>query len=52
VLTQTIPLPAGGAGWLALVLGADVVLDLAGFVVVPEFALEGVDGAADVLVVG
>jgi hypothetical protein len=33
-----------------LVLGAEVVMDLAGFVVAPEFALEGVDAAADVLV--
>jgi hypothetical protein len=49
VLTQTIPLPAGGAGRLALVLAADVALDLAGFVVAPESAVEGVDSAADVL---
>jgi hypothetical protein len=32
-----MPLPAGGAGWLALVFGADVVLDLAGFVLAAEF---------------
>jgi hypothetical protein len=50
VLTQTIPLPAGGAFWLALVLGADVALDLAGFVEAAEFALEDVDAAAGVLV--
>ena len=31
-MTQTWPLPAGGAGWLALVFGADAELDLAGFV--------------------
>jgi len=49
-LTHTIPLPAGGAGWLALVLGADVVPDLAGFVEAAEFALEDVDAVADVLV--
>jgi hypothetical protein len=49
VLTQTIPLPAGGADWLALVLGADV-LDPDGLVVAPESAVEGVDSAADVLV--
>jgi hypothetical protein len=46
VLTQTIPLPAEGAGRLALVLGADV-LDLDGFVVAPESALD--DSPADVL---
>ena len=64
VLTQTMPLPAGGAGWLALVFGADVVLDLAGFVLAAELdagafelagaaaelelLLDGVDAAADV----
>jgi hypothetical protein len=32
-----MPLPAGGAGWLVLVLGADGVVDLAGFVVAAEF---------------
>jgi hypothetical protein len=31
-----MPLPAGGAGWLVLVFGADVVLDLAGLVVAAE----------------
>jgi hypothetical protein len=36
VLTQTWPLPAG-AGWLALVFGADAVLDLDGFVEAAEF---------------
>jgi hypothetical protein len=36
-----MPLPAGGAGWLALVLGADVLLDLAGFVVAAEFEEAG-----------
>jgi hypothetical protein len=67
-LTQTCPLPAGGAGWLALLFAAEVLLDLAGFVdaaefedaggfelagagaAAPEFELEGVDAAADVLV--
>jgi hypothetical protein len=32
-----MPLPAGGAGWVAFVFGADVVLDLAGFVEAVEF---------------
>jgi hypothetical protein len=36
-LPQTWPLPAGGAGWLALVFGADAVLDLADFVEAAEF---------------
>jgi hypothetical protein len=36
-LTQTLPLPAGGAGWLVLVFGAEVLLDLAGFVEAAEF---------------
>ena len=37
-MTQTWPLPAGGAGWLALVFGADaVLLDLADFVEAAEF---------------
>ena len=36
-MTQTWPLPAGGAGWLALVFGADAVLDLAGLVEAAEF---------------
>jgi hypothetical protein len=36
-LTQTWPLPAGGAAWLALVFGADAVLDLDGFVEAAEF---------------
>ena len=36
-MTQTWPLPAGGAGWLALVFGADAALDLAGFVEAAEF---------------
>jgi len=36
-LTQTCPLPEGGAGWLALVFAADVPLDLAGFVEAAEF---------------
>ncbi|MGA8305642.1 MAG: hypothetical protein WB723_08180 [Candidatus Acidiferrales bacterium] len=67
-MTQTCPLPEGGAGWLVLVFGAEALLDLAGFVeaaeledagglelagagaAAPEFALEGVDAAADVLV--
>ncbi len=67
-MTQTCPLPAGGAGWLALLFAAEVLLDLAGFVeaaefedagglelagagaAAPEFELEGVDAAADVLV--
>jgi hypothetical protein len=31
-LTQTWPLPEGGAGWLALAFAAEVLLDLAGFV--------------------
>jgi hypothetical protein len=63
VLTQTCPLPAGGAGWLVLAAGA--LLDLAGLVedaefeaagapelagaeaAAPEFELEGVAEAAD-----
>ena len=36
VFTQTIPLPAGGAGWLAFVLGAAEALDFAGFVSAAE----------------
>jgi len=37
VLTQTWPLPAGGAGRLALLFGAEALLDLAGFVEAAEF---------------
>jgi len=36
-LTQTLPLPAGGAGWLVLVFGAEALPDLAGFVEAAEF---------------
>jgi len=38
-LTQTMPLPAGGAGWLVLAFGAELALELdfAGFVVSAEF---------------
>jgi hypothetical protein len=36
-LTQTCPLPAGGAGWLALLFDAEALLDFAGFVVDAEF---------------
>ena len=36
-MTQTCPLPAGGAGWLALLFGAEALLDLAGFVEAAEF---------------
>ena len=36
-MTQTCPLPEGGAGWLALLFGADVPLALAGFVEAAEF---------------
>jgi hypothetical protein len=64
VLTQTCPLPEGGAGWLAPLFAADVLLDLAGFVEAAEFEdaggfvlaaagaaaaeLEGVAAGADV----
>jgi len=37
VLTQTCPLPAGGAGRLALLFEAEALLDLAGFVEAAEF---------------
>jgi hypothetical protein len=37
VLTQTCPLPAGGAGRLALLFEAEALLDLAGFVEASEF---------------
>ncbi len=40
-MTQTCPLPAGGAGWLVLVFGADAVLDLAGLVEAVEFEEAG-----------
>jgi hypothetical protein len=36
-LTQTCPLPEGGAGWLALLFAADVPVALAGFVEAAEF---------------
>jgi hypothetical protein len=36
-LTQTCPLPAGGAGWLAPLFAAEALLDLAGFVEAVEF---------------
>ena len=67
MFTQTCPLPAGGAGRLALLFEAEALLDLAGFVEAAEFEdagalelagaeaeaaefeLEGVDAAADVL---
>ena len=44
MLTQTIPLPAGGAGWLALGFSEEALLDFAGFVVAAE--LDGA-GAAE-----
>ena len=37
MLTQTCPLPAGGAGRLALLFGAEALLDLVGFVEAAEF---------------
>ena len=37
MLTQTCPLPAGGAGRLALLFEAEALLDLAGFVEAAEF---------------
>ena len=37
MLTQTWPLPAGGAGRLALFFGAEALLDLVGFVEAAEF---------------
>lgn len=36
-MTQTCPLPVGGAGWLVLVFGAEELLALAGFVEAAEF---------------
>jgi hypothetical protein len=36
-LTQTCPLPEGGAGWLAPLFAAEVLLDFAGFVEAAEF---------------
>jgi hypothetical protein len=49
-LTQTCPLPAGGAGWLVLAFGAEELFDLAGFVEAGEFedagALELADAGA------
>jgi hypothetical protein len=49
-LTQTIPLPAGGAGWLALDFAEEALLDFAGFVIAAEFdeagAVELAGGAA------
>jgi hypothetical protein len=42
VLTQTWPLPAGGAGRLALFFGAEALLDLVGFVEAAEFEDAGV----------
>ncbi len=36
-MTQTCPLPEGGAGWFALLFAAAVLLDLAGFVAAAEF---------------
>jgi hypothetical protein len=46
VLTQTIPLPAGGAGWLAAGFPEDALLDFAGFVVAAELDEAGVDELA------
>ena len=42
MLTQTCPLPAGGAGRLALLFGAEALLDLVGFVEAAEFEDAGV----------